>query len=111
VYYDFYYSGSEDLRGYLWDRHYGVPIGRLFHSVSDTGNNTLYVMSLYESTVVNGIAFSPVDQETCVTVCDDGLIKIWRSKHKIRTALSARKTHARRELATKISGLIDNLWS
>ncbi|XP_060599687.1 F-box/WD repeat-containing protein 5-like [Ruditapes philippinarum] len=108
---DFIGSGSEDLRGYLWDRHYGVPIGRLFHSVSDTGNNTLYVMSLYDSTVVNGIVFSPVDQETCVTVCDDGLIKIWRSKHKIRTALSARKAHARRELATKISELIDNLWS
>ncbi|XP_053399315.1 F-box/WD repeat-containing protein 5-like [Mercenaria mercenaria] len=86
---DYIGSGSEDMRGYLWDRHYRVCIGRLFHSTLDTGDNTLLVMSMHENSVVNGLAFSPVDQETCITVCDDRLIKIWRSKHQAKSLLKA----------------------
>lgn len=36
--------------------------------------------------VTNGIAFSPVDQEICITVCDDEQIKVWKSRNRIRNA-------------------------
>lgn len=82
---DYVGSGSEDMRGYIWDRHYRVKVSRLFHSPYDTGENTKEVIERYSSSVVNGIAFSPVDQETCITVCDDNLIKVWRSKNHMKT--------------------------
>lgn len=94
------------MRGYIWDRHYGVCLGRLFHSSLDTGDNTLLVMSMHENSVVNGLAFSPVDQETCITVCDDRLIKVWRSKHKMKALLqSGRKKNTYKEMKMKLQKL------
>ena len=66
----YFCSGSEDGKAYLWDRHHRVLLTTLQH----------------QEGVVNGIAFSPVDEETCITVCDDRLIKIWRSKNKLRAS-------------------------
>ena len=59
-------SGSEDGRSYLWEKNHNTCLGTLQHTEG----------------VVNGVAFCPVDQETCVTVCDDKLIKVWRSRHR-----------------------------
>ncbi|CAK8673780.1 unnamed protein product [Clavelina lepadiformis] len=56
-------SGSEDGRGYIWDRHY--------HSC---------VASLSHDNVVNCVAVNPRDSSMAVSVSDDNKIKIWRSK-------------------------------
>ncbi|KAK3098109.1 hypothetical protein FSP39_016197 [Pinctada imbricata] len=63
---DFIVSGSEDAHGYLWDKRYGCLLAKYAH----------------EKGVVNGVAFSPMDQELLVTVADDGIINIWRSKDR-----------------------------
>lgn len=65
---DYVGSGSEDARGYIWDRHYTTLLSTFQH---DEG-------------VVNAIAFCPSNQEYLVTVSDDNTIKIWRSKHLMR---------------------------
>lgn len=92
--YFYCFSGSEDMRGYIWDRHYGVCVGILSHSSLDTGDDTFDVMSELmdnsQSNVVNGLAFCPIDQEICITVCDDKMIKIWKSKNKIKQIENAK---------------------
>ncbi|RUS87208.1 hypothetical protein EGW08_005048, partial [Elysia chlorotica] len=62
---DFVVSGAEDKQGYLWDRHYGVPLYRFPHS-----------------NVVNCVAVNPRDPEMLVTVSDDHSIKVWASRHR-----------------------------
>lgn len=61
-------SGSEDAKGYLWDRHYGTNLTTFDH----------------EYGVVNAVGFNPKNQEYLVTVSDDNTIKIWRSRNLIR---------------------------
>lgn len=71
----YFYSGSENARAYLWDRHYGIKLVELLH----------------KEQVVNGIAFSPVDQETCISVCDDKSIIVWRSRNRIAELIDKTK--------------------
>ena len=59
-----YFSGSEDAKGYIWDRHYGVNLATFAHNYG----------------VVNSVGFNPTNQEYLATVSDDSSIKIWRSK-------------------------------
>ncbi|KAL5004664.1 hypothetical protein ScPMuIL_018120 [Solemya velum] len=61
---DFVASGSEDAKGYLWDRYYAALLSTFEHGPG----------------VVNAVGFNPHDQEYLVTVSDDGTIKIWRSR-------------------------------
>lgn len=68
-------SGSEDSRGHLWDRRSGALVGRLQHDAC-----------------VNSVAFDPADEETCVTASDDGKIKVWWSKRKVREDSKPTKT-------------------
>ncbi|KAH3836636.1 F-box/WD repeat-containing protein 5-like [Dreissena polymorpha] len=65
---DFVASGSEDAKGYIWDRHYRTLLGTYEH----------------EPGVVNAVAFNPVQQQYLVTVSDDKTIKIWRSKSEVK---------------------------
>ncbi|XP_033750037.1 F-box/WD repeat-containing protein 5-like [Pecten maximus] len=65
---DYVGSGSEDAKGYIWDRHYTTLLSTYQHGEG----------------VVNAIAFCPNNQEYLVTVSDDNTIKIWRSKHLMR---------------------------
>ncbi|XP_050697286.1 F-box/WD repeat-containing protein 5-like isoform X2 [Eriocheir sinensis] len=60
-------SGAEDKHGYIWERHYGVCLSRLPHK-----------------DVVNAVAFNPRDPEMLITVSDDHMIKIWRSRRRAR---------------------------
>ncbi|XP_044268682.1 F-box/WD repeat-containing protein 5 [Tribolium madens] len=60
-------SGAEDKHGYLWDRHYGMCLVKFPH---------------YD--VVNSVAFNPKDPEMLVTTSDDHIIKVWRSRAKVR---------------------------
>ncbi|KAL3282729.1 hypothetical protein HHI36_005900 [Cryptolaemus montrouzieri] len=74
-YYFIYMDVSEDLvvstgRGpnlHVWDRHFGIPAASLTHK-----------------DVVNGAAFNPKDPEMMVSVSDDSIIKIWRSRAKVK---------------------------
>ena len=67
------FSGAENKRGYLWDRHYGVHLRCFDHS-----------------DVVNSVAFNPRDQEMLVTVSDDNKVKVWRSRRRVRELLLRR---------------------
>ncbi|KAK3607875.1 hypothetical protein CHS0354_038305 [Potamilus streckersoni] len=66
---DYVASGSEDAKGYLWDRHYQCLLGNYEHGPG----------------VVNAVGFSPHNQEYFVTVSDDYTIKVWRSKQLMRS--------------------------
>lgn len=68
---DYVGSGSEDAKGYLWDRHYGVNLATFEHTFG----------------VVNAVGFNPTNQEYLVTVSDDNTIKIWRSKALLKERL------------------------
>ncbi|GFR76643.1 F-box/WD repeat-containing protein 5 [Elysia marginata] len=63
---DFVVSGAEDKQGYLWDRHYSIPLYRFPHD-----------------NVVNCVAVNPTNPEMLVTVSDDYSIKVWASRHKL----------------------------
>ena len=56
-------SGSENSKGYIWDRHYEAQVATLAHEK-----------------VVNCVAVNPRDPHMAVSVSDDHTIKIWRSK-------------------------------
>ncbi|BFZ20638.1 hypothetical protein BsWGS_23677 [Bradybaena similaris] len=60
---DYVASGAEDRQGYLWDRHYGIPLYRFPHR-----------------NVVNCVAINPQDSEILVTVSDDYTFKVWMSR-------------------------------
>ena len=60
-------SGSEDAHGYIWEKHYGLPLARLAHAEC-----------------VNCVVFNPKDQETCITASDDHTLQVWTSKRKER---------------------------
>ncbi|XP_065202814.1 F-box/WD repeat-containing protein 5 [Planococcus citri] len=60
---DYVASGSQDKHGYLWDRHYGIGLAKFAHG-----------------DIVNSVAFNPKDPEMLISVSDDGLIKVWRSR-------------------------------
>ena len=62
-------SGAEDGRGYLWDRR--------FPEVRE-------VARLPHHSVVNAVAFNPVDEEMIVSVSDDVTLKVWRSRRRMR---------------------------
>lgn len=72
---DYVASGAEDKHGYLWDRRYGVCLAKFPHS-----------------DVVNSVAFNPRDPEMLVTTSDDYMIKVWRSRAKIRQLEMSRNT-------------------
>lgn len=76
-------SGSEDRHGYLLDRHYGINLTKFPHF-----------------DVVNDVAFNPKDPETLVTVSDDNLIKIWRSRARTSQLFSTKIDYPR---AVKLS--------
>lgn len=81
-----FFSCSEDGCTYIWDRYYQSKLSVLPHQdeamkTSEQGDND------QSHLVTNGIAFCPIDQETCITVCDDHKIKIWRSKNRIKNNL------------------------
>ncbi|XP_067139924.1 F-box/WD repeat-containing protein 5 [Centruroides vittatus] len=59
-------SGAEDKHAYLWDRYYGMCIGKLPHLG-----------------IVNSVAFNPQNPEMLVTASDDFTLKVWRSKNQI----------------------------
>jgi len=56
-------SGSEDKKGYVWDRHYRCIVAKLPHREC-----------------VNCVAFRPSDTSMCATASDDFSIKIWHSR-------------------------------
>ena len=56
-------SGSEDMKGCLWDRHYKCILAKLPHT-----------------SCVNCVAFRPSDTSVCATASDDYTIKIWHSR-------------------------------
>ena len=60
-------SGSEDMKGCVWDRHYQCIVAKLPHS-----------------DCVNCVAFRPSssasDTTLCATASDDHSIKIWHSR-------------------------------
>ena len=62
---DWVASGAEDNHGHIWDRRF--PEIR-------------QVATLRHTSVVNSVAFNPVDQEMLVSVSDDHTLKIWRSR-------------------------------
>ena len=63
---NFISSGSEDSKGYIWDRHYKCLVSTLPHEKC-----------------VSCVAFDPNDEERCVTASDDYTLKVWCSKkHK-----------------------------
>lgn len=67
-------SGAEDRQGYLWDRHYGVPLYRFPHR-----------------NVVNCVAINPQDPELLVTVSDDYTFKVWVSRCKAKELTERRE--------------------
>lgn len=56
-------SGSEDGIGRIWDRQYGCLLAELKHTKC-----------------VNACAFCPSNQQILVSVGDDNLVKVWKSK-------------------------------
>ena len=56
-------SGSEDMKGCVWDRHYKCILAKLPHT-----------------SCVNCVAFRPSDTSVCATASDDYTIKIWHSR-------------------------------
>ncbi|KAH3834005.1 F-box/WD repeat-containing protein 5-like isoform X2 [Dreissena polymorpha] len=75
---NFVASCSEDNHVYIYDRHYQHLLQRLAHGEHPPCDSE----SEPETTVTNGVAFSPVDEETCISVCDGKLIKVWQSKNR-----------------------------
>ncbi|KAH9507393.1 hypothetical protein Btru_057988 [Bulinus truncatus] len=73
-------SGAEDRQGYLWDRHYGMPLYRFPHR-----------------NVVNCVAINPQDPELLVTVSDDYTFKVWisrcKSKERARKLISLKDSN------------------
>jgi len=67
--YYFLFSGSEEAKVYLWDKHYQCLISTLQH----------------EEGVVNGLEFNPRDYECVVTSGDDHTIRIWRSRNRMKS--------------------------
>ena len=59
-------SGSEDKKGYIWDRYYQCNVSKLEHNQC-----------------VNCVAFRP-SAVICATASDDHTIKIWQSKQETR---------------------------
>ncbi|KAJ7360325.1 F-box/WD repeat-containing protein 5 [Desmophyllum pertusum] len=58
-------SGAEDHCAHVWDRHFGAKLATL------KGH----------SSVVNCVAFNPVNQEMVVSASDDHTIRVWRSRY------------------------------
>lgn len=67
---DFIGSGSEDSRGFIWERRYGTLL-----SVLNLG------------ACVNCLVFHPKDQDVCVTASDDHEIVVWVSGRRKRELL------------------------
>ncbi|MEE6504861.1 hypothetical protein FKM82_005362 [Ascaphus truei] len=83
---DFVASGAEDRCGYIWDRHYSICLATLPHE-----------------DVVNSVAFCPVDQELLLSTSDDYTIKVWRSRHALRSS-PAHRTSSRSSIYPWVSG-------
>ncbi|VDI32104.1 F-box and WD-40 domain protein 5 [Mytilus galloprovincialis] len=69
---NFVACGSENLKGYIWDRRYGVILSELNHECG-----------IHSQNGVNATAFCPTDQEVLVTVADDLNIRVWRSRQAV----------------------------
>nr|CAB3245410.1 F-box/WD repeat-containing protein 5 [Phallusia mammillata] len=81
-------SGSEDSRGYIWDRHYNTSVSSLPHD-----------------DVVNCVAVNPRDPSMAVSVSDDKTIKIWRSKafHRLLNGARAKARNKLRHTSHHLS--------
>lgn len=60
------------MKAYIWDRKFGNLLSVLVH---DCG--------VHSQNGVNATAFCPSDQEVLVTVSDDLIVRVWRSRQKI----------------------------
>lgn len=58
-------DGINDCVARLWDRHYGTVIDEATFEHEEP---------------INCIAINPRNEQMVVTVCDDGLVKVWRSR-------------------------------
>lgn len=56
-------SGSEDKKGYLWDRHHGILLSIFSHNG-----------------IVNSVALNPCQRGMAISCGDDHIIRIWHSK-------------------------------
>uniref|UniRef100_A0A2C9JT43 F-box domain-containing protein n=1 Tax=Biomphalaria glabrata TaxID=6526 RepID=A0A2C9JT43_BIOGL len=81
-------SGAEDRQGYLWDRHYGVPLYRFPHR-----------------NVVNCVAINPQDPELLVTVSDDYTFKVWISRCKAKERAKRQASPDEPGICTSKSGV------
>ncbi|ESP05264.1 hypothetical protein LOTGIDRAFT_152090 [Lottia gigantea] len=63
---DFVVCGSESYQAFIWDRHSGVLLSTLDHLMAG----------------VSAAAINPVDQEFVVSVGDDQVVRVWRSRVK-----------------------------
>lgn len=83
---DFIACGSENLKGYIWDRRFGILLSELNHECGVHSQNG-----------VNATAFCPTDQEILVTVADDLFVRVWRSKQKLMDLRLQGKVRVRNE--------------
>ena len=62
------FSGAEDKKAHVWDRHYGVKLATL------EGHKN----------VVNAVTINPADPEMLVSASDDYTLRVWRSRRRIK---------------------------
>uniref|UniRef100_A0A0K2TNE3 F-box domain-containing protein n=1 Tax=Lepeophtheirus salmonis TaxID=72036 RepID=A0A0K2TNE3_LEPSM len=62
-------SGSENSKGIIWERSSGIKLSELKHDAC-----------------VNSVAFYPNDEERCISISDDGTIKVWESLNRYKSS-------------------------
>ncbi|QQP36409.1 Uncharacterized protein FKW44_021499 [Caligus rogercresseyi] len=62
-------TGSENGKGFIWERGTGVKLSELDHEAC-----------------VNSVVFHPQDEELCISVSDDKRIKVWNSLNRYKSS-------------------------